>query len=70
MQKTKAKAKAKRPKANANGKNWSPSPIGGLISPMSVLDNVENFVIDVAPVVLLLLLLSLKQSQVSALATC
>lgn len=44
----------------------------GLISPMSVLDNVENFVIDVAPVVLLLLLLllSLKQSQVSALATC
>lgn len=41
----------------------------GLISPMSVLDNVENFVIDVAPVVLLLLL-SLKQSQVSALATC
>lgn len=39
----------------------------GLISPMSVLDNVENFVIDAAIVVLLL---SLKQSQVPVLATC
>lgn len=62
--KDQSKAKAK---ANASGTNRTkPQPDWpGLISPMSVLDNVENFVIDVALVVLLL---SLKQSQVPALA--
>lgn len=53
--KDQSKAKAKRAKANASGTNRTkPQPDWpGLISPMSVLDNVENFVIDVALVVLL-----------------